>query len=303
MKLPHVTTILIYFCLSLAACTHQPYYQTPSSEMGYSTLHVSLVDGGLLKADKPIVRVVSINGLPTEDWGSGILGSFHDRSFDIPTGSAFIEVSSGGYVRFDAQQGATYTLSYHKVPPERFALTVKDSAGKTIYSREFLQHYRCTYGDTDTRLIDAIAFQNVGKVKRLLDDGVDPNRLKCGAWHPLPLAAKVNNVQILRLLLAAGAQADGFDGVKAMQYALKNDNLDMMKLLVANGADINLRNGYFSNSLLMDAARQGNISFVKFLLEHGAYTEFRNRDRKTASLLASETGHGEIVDLINNHAD
>jgi ankyrin repeat protein len=104
-------------------------------------------------------------------------------------------------------------------------------------------------------------------------------------------------------LLAAGAQVDGFDGEKAMRHALKNDHLAIMKLLVTNGADINLREDPFVSSLLMVAAEQGNVRFVKFLLEHGAYTKFRNRDGKTASLLASEAGHREIVDLINNHAD
>ncbi len=306
--MPHVVSVLIYLCLSLAACTHQPYYQAPSSDMGYATLNVDLVGGGFLESDKPIVALQTMNGLPFADWGGGILSSIRKASYDIPAGSVFIEVvtpqSKGSYVYFDSQKGEIYTLFYHEIPHQRFALVVKDSAGRAIYSHEFLQDYRlCTYGDADTRLIDAIAFQDVGKVKKLLDDGVEPNRLKCAAWHPLPLAAKDNNVQILRLLLAAGAQVGGFDGVKAMRYALKNDNLDMMKLLVANGADINLRKDYFVNSLLMDPAGQGNVRFVKFLLEHGAYTEFRDRDGKTASLLAKESGHKEIVDLINNHTD
>lgn len=302
MKSLHVISRFIWLCLFLTACTHQPHYQLPSSDKAHATLNVDLVDGGFMKVDKPAVKVVTINGFLIEDWGGGIIGRFHDRSFDIPAGPVFIEVPSG-YVRFPALPGEAYTLSFHESPHDRFTLIVNDSAGRTTYSHAFLQPYRCTYGNTDTRLIDAIAFLDVGKVKKLLDERADPNRLKCHAWHPLPLAAKENSMEILKLLLAAGAQADGFDGVKAMRHSLENDNLDMMMLLVANGADINLREAHFVNSLLMDAAEQGSVRFVKFFLEHGAYTKFRNRNGKTASLLAEEAGYIDIADLINGHAD
>ena len=304
MKQQPVTSILVYLFLFLAACAHQPHYQAPSSDMGFATLNVDSDEGGFLESDKPVVSLQTINGLPFADWGGGILFYIRKKSYRIPTGPVFIETAEpDGYVRFDAEKSDTYTLYHHESPHQRFKLIVKDSSGRIIYSHEFPQNYRCTYGDTDTRLIDAIAFQNVGEVKNMLADGVDPNRLKCQAWHPLPLAARENNMKILKLLLAAGAQVDGFDGVKAMQYAMTNDNLDMMSLLVDSGADINLRKYYFSNSLLMDAAGQGKPHFVKYLLEHGAYTKFRDREGKTASIIAREAGHSEIIGLIDSHAN
>jgi len=310
MKNHHITSVLLCFCLFLTACASNSFYQTPASETDHATLKVSLVDGGFLSPDKPIVRLRSINGLPIEDWGGGIFGSILGSSFDIPAGPVFAEVkppvSYGGYVRFNAKKGETYMISYQISPQHRFTLTVKDSAGNKVFSHDFLQDFLCSYSNADTRLIDAIAFEDIGEIKELLDGDVDPNQFKCEEWHPLPLAAKLNNIEIIRILIVSGAQVDGFDGVAALQYALKHNNLEMMKLLVANGADINLRSGrlnILANSLLMDASEQGNIRFVKFLLAHGAYTEFRDRNKKTAIRLAKEAGYEEIVDLFNNHAD
>ncbi len=297
MKVIRLISILIALCLSLATCAQQTYYQAPSSDKDYATLNVDSVEGGFLEADKPVVTIKSINGTPVEDWGTGFVGSFHGRAFEIPVGSVFIEIYEG-YVRFNAKKGERYTLYYHELP-HQLTLTVTNSMGEVVTSHDF-QRQECSYNAQDTRLIDAIAFQDVGKVKQLLDDGVDPNRLECQAWHPLPLAAKENNMEILKLLLANGARADGFDGVKAMKYALKNDNLDMMNLLIDSGADINLRKDSFANSLLMDAAEQGKVRFVKFLLEHGAYTKFRAYTGKIAATLAKEAGYKDIADLINN---
>ncbi len=310
MKNHRITSLLLCFCLFLTACANNSFYQTPASDASHATLKVSLVDGGFLSADKPIVRLRSINGIPIEDWGGGILGSILGSSFDIPAGSIFAEVnppvSYGGYVRFDAKKGETYIIFYQIALQNQFTLTVEDSTGNKVFSHDFLQDFLCSYSNADTRLIDAIAFQNVEKIKELLDGGVDPNQFKCEEWRPIPLAAKENNIEIIKILIASGAKVNGFDGVSALQYALKNDNLEMMKLLVANGADINLRSGrlnILSNSLLMDASEQGNVRFVKFLLDHGAYTEFRGRNGKTAIRLAKEAGYEEIVDLFNNHAD
>ena len=58
-------------------------------------------------------------------------------------------------------------------------------------------------------------------------------------------------------------------------------NLEMVKLLVENGADINAKNHY-SKTALMIASEYNDIETVKYLVENGADVNAKNEDGKTA---------------------
>lgn len=49
---------------------------------------------------------------------------------------------------------------------------------------------------------------------------------------------------------------------------------------------------------LMYASMNGHMEIVKLLLENGADTSIKNNDGKTALILAFENNHIDIVDLI-----
>ena len=67
------------------------------------------------------------------------------------------------------------------------------------------------------------------------------------------------------------------------------------------------RTDLFHNSWLMlicSAARAGDLDLVKILIKNGANIDIRDWDGKTALMLASENGHRDVVqELLNNHAD
>jgi len=136
-----------------------------------------------------------------------------------------------------------------------------------------------------------------------LQAGANPNLLSGSGPDPLPLAALENNLEIIQLLIAAGTCVNTIEGSYALKHAAKNGNLEIAQVLLDNGSDINLRARFRANNPLIEAAQKGYVEIMKLFLQHGAYTQFRNREGKTALDLAKEAGYQQIADLIGQHTD
>lgn len=63
-------------------------------------------------------------------------------------------------------------------------------------------------------------------------------------------------------------------------YAIVEEDINMVKLLLQNGADLEEKNK-FGQTALMYAARRGLSDIVELLLKHGAKIDAKNRDQKT----------------------
>jgi ankyrin repeat protein len=78
-------------------------------------------------------------------------------------------------------------------------------------------------------------------VKRLLQQGADPNAFDDLGWTPLIHAAKRGHLDVVRCLLAAGAKVDARDearvGNTALAEVAAECSLEMAKALVEAGAD------------------------------------------------------------------
>ena len=80
------------------------------------------------------------------------------------------------------------------------------------------------------------------RVKEILKyEGFDVNKADNDNWTPLYWACRINNLDIVKLLLANGAQesinkADKL-GSTPLYSACENDNLGIVKLLLADGAE------------------------------------------------------------------
>ena len=99
--------------------------------------------------------------------------------------------------------------------------------GGNWFDREQL-HFASGDGDLET-------------VKRLLQQGLDPNAFDDLGWTPLIHAAKRGHLDVVRCLLAAGAQVDARDKARAGNTALAEVaaecSLEMAKALVDAGAE------------------------------------------------------------------
>ena len=74
--------------------------------------------------------------------------------------------------------------------------------------------------------------------------------------------------------------------------------LDVVRLLIAKGADKNFRGSYGGTTALMAAARNGHTEVVRYLVEQGANVNFRDNDGATAASIAYDRGNVDIYDYL-----
>lgn len=106
------------------------------------------------------------------------------------------------------------------------------------------------------------------------------------------------NLDITKLLLEYGADvnAERAGQHNALTLACKVGNVPMLKDLIAHGANVNVGGG----SPLREACNEGHVDSVKILLEHGADINLRNDNETHATALQSAClgNYADIVKLL-----
>jgi len=93
------------------------------------------------------------------------------------------------------------------------------------------------------------------------------------------------------------------DGSTAIHWAAYNNNIELVRELLAAGAHADVTNR-FGSSPLTEAVKLGNVELVRALLDAGADPDSPNQDNQTALMLASNIGSLEIAEmLIDKGAD
>ena len=133
-------------------------------------------------------------------------------------------------------------------------------------------------------------------VRVLLDAGADVNPTEdMVGTTALMFASQNGHIEVVELLLQAGADVHAAQDRALFQAASINDT-KIMKLLLDEGANVNVQNkGY---TALMTAAVIGSTEAVRFLLQAGAEVNSKNDNKETALLLAEKWGHSDIVNLL-----
>ena len=115
----------------------------------------------------------------------------------------------------------------------------------------------------------------------------------------LHLAAESGHLDIVKLLLDCGANVNSrgnFDRA-ALHLAAESGHLDIVKLLLDCGANVNSR-GNFDRTALHLAAESGHLDVVQLLLERGADIDIRAKNGRTALYFAAKSGHLDITKLL-----
>uniref|UniRef100_A0A670J1K4 Ankyrin repeat and KH domain containing 1 n=1 Tax=Podarcis muralis TaxID=64176 RepID=A0A670J1K4_PODMU len=169
------------------------------------------------------------------------------------------------------------------------------------------------------------------KVARLLlDSGAQVNMPADSFESPLTLAACGGHVELAALLIERGANLEEVndEGYTPLMEAAREGHEEMVALLLAQGANINAQTeetqetaltlaccGGFSevadflikagadielgcSTPLMEAAQEGHLELVKYLLAAGANVHATTATGDTALTYACENGHTDVADVL-----
>lgn len=151
----------------------------------------------------------------------------------------------------------------------------------------------------------------INAVAALLNAGANPNVTasdKDGKYNKVPVlgvAAFVGSLEIVQLLLGAGAKVDMADasGVTPLMMASAAGHAEVGGLLITRCANIDQASNTGYTPLLF-AAQEGQKATLRMLLSRGAVVDRADKEGNTPLLVAAKQGHAELVTLLlQNSAD
>jgi ankyrin repeat protein len=139
-------------------------------------------------------------------------------------------------------------------------------------------------------------------VELLLDKDVDINVTNYTGDTPLHEAASHGHRKMVEFLLQNGAELEMRDDYRqtALHKAVGAKH-HILRLLVNRDADV-LAKDMYGKTVLHLAAEAGLKEDVHFLMGHGAATDGRDGNGRTAQDLARIEGHDEVAELFNKMA-
>lgn len=112
----------------------------------------------------------------------------------------------------------------------------------------------------------------------------------------LMLAAIMGHTETVKLLLDANAPVNQ-PGWTPLIYAAARDRVDIARLLIGKGANVNAAADNGTTALMM-SAREGHLQMALLLLEHGADAKYVSPHGHSAMSLAKERGHKDVEALL-----
>ncbi|MDQ7827184.1 MAG: TolC family protein [Candidatus Eremiobacteraeota bacterium] len=137
----------------------------------------------------------------------------------------------------------------------------------------------------------------------LLSKGADPNAVNYLDGTPMVRAIcfcpPEGRLAMVNMLIKYGADVNRVSHhYTPLCWAAMKNYLDEVKALVLAGAQVNGRDAYLKNTPLHFSAFWGKVEMARFLLEHGADPSLENADGLTASDLAWQFEHWDLVKFL-----
>ncbi|XP_048884161.1 ankyrin repeat and KH domain-containing protein 1-like isoform X3 [Brienomyrus brachyistius] len=268
-----------------------------------------------------VVKVLLKEGANIED---------HNENGHTP----LMEAASAGHVevaRVLLEYGAG--INTHSNEFKESALTLACYKGHLDMVRFLLDAGADQEHKTDemhTALMEACMDGHVEVARLLLDSGAQVNMPADSFESPLTLAACGGHVELAALLIERGANLEEVndEGYTPLMEAAREGHEEMVALLLAQGANINAQTeetqetaltlaccgGFLEvadflikagadielgcSTPLMEAAQEGHLELVKYLLAAGANYHATTATGDTALTYACENGHTDVADVL-----
>ena len=286
-----------------------------------SALNNAIVDGNIKKVKELLKNGANPNEF-TNVWCSPKISNYYRNDFGIECGdrnlgtslhlSLFLKKIS--HLLLDHGVDVTLTHPSFNITPLQLSVKGDIKLVKKIYEKGS-NDVNYVDNEGDTALIYAVWYKykpmkdsKLDIIKYLVSKGANVNyRHKKEGWTPLELACKIGHINVIRYLLSKGADINNVNKRKrtplheAIVSDQKNSNcnkLQIVKLLIDNGAKINTQSKDTKSSPLSSATAYGLTSIVKLLLSNGAKKNVKDNEKMTPLDIAEWNGFHSIVKLL-----
>ena len=150
----------------------------------------------------------------------------------------------------------------------------------------------------DRRFMESCAHSDVAAVEKALKELQDPN--VCDGVTALVGAAGEGYVHVVQLLLEAKAHTEWQDEenrMTALHYAVEASRLNVIRLLLELGADIEAATSDGCRALHL-ASLEGEVEVVRLLLDAGADKECKDLHGLRPLHLAAREGHVGVINIL-----
>jgi ankyrin repeat protein len=169
-------------------------------------------------------------------------------------------------------------------------------------ARASLGAMNITYGDDS--FVDRAGAGDALAVRAFLQSGMKPDATDKDGRSALTAAADEGRLDVVKLLLAAGARVDGTDRKfkrTPLVWAASRGHGEVVAFLLSKGADKDARDEKAGMSALIAASFRGHGDTVKLLLDKGVKVDDPDRESRTALMWASQSGRADIVKMLMDH--
>ncbi|ACB50810.1 hypothetical protein cce_1460 [Crocosphaera subtropica ATCC 51142] len=147
-------------------------------------------------------------------------------------------------------------------------------------------------------LCQAIDENNIDQVKFFIKKGIDLEQKEQSIFTPLMIAVERGNLEIVRILLQAGALVNQ-ESQWLLERSKYKEKTEILLELVKTGIDINQKLiDSEGETILMKAVCDGNMPLVKALIENGANVNIVSDNGYYALVHAAEQGYQDIFDYL-----
>ncbi|RDW57747.1 Pfs, NACHT and ankyrin protein [Coleophoma crateriformis] len=149
--------------------------------------------------------------------------------------------------------------------------------------------------------ISVAAYNGHTSILKSLNDKeiLEPTRTGREQVSTIIFAATSGKIDMVKLLIETGADVNAQGGRhgNALQAASIHDHESIVQLLIKKGANVNAQKGHYGNAL-QAASHGGHESIVQLLIEKGADVNAQGGLYSNALQAASDSGHESIVQLL-----
>jgi len=178
---------------------------------------------------------------------------------------------------------------------DRAETTKEPSLATNTQTHAVAQSQSSAWTPADQLISSAITYQ-ISAVKALLAIGVDVNATNQMGQSPFSVAVESGNVELVKLLIAHGADINRtMRGITPLHYAADRNHTETVKTLLSAGANVNTADGL---PPLICAVEHDNVEMLSALMAKGADLEATDARGDTAVSKAAKQGAAKLVALL-----